>query len=136
MEEMFSRGWDELIARDSGPLHFRIVIQPIVATILAIRSGFKSVRGGQPEWSWTLLDQPAQRQVLLRTLKRDVGQLFLVACGLDVVYQLLVLRWIYPLQTLLVGMVLTIVPFLLVRGLARRLLSRRGSNASQWEGES
>jgi hypothetical protein len=31
MEEMFSRGWDELMARDSGPLHFRLILQPLVA---------------------------------------------------------------------------------------------------------
>jgi hypothetical protein len=30
MEDMFSRGWDQLIARDSGPLHIGLILQPLV----------------------------------------------------------------------------------------------------------
>jgi hypothetical protein len=135
VEEMFSRGWDELIARDSGPLHGRLVLQPLVATILAIRSGLKDALEGRPVFFWTLALKPAQRRSLLRHLWKDVGKLFLVACVLDVVYQLLVLRWVYPVQTVIVATVLAILPYLLFRGLANRLGRRLGLNKSQKEGE-
>jgi hypothetical protein len=135
VEEMFSRGWDELIARDSGPMHVRLILQPLVATILAIRSGLNDAREGRPVFFWTLALQAAQRRTLLRHLWKDVGKLFLVACLLDVVYQLLVLRWVYPVQTVIVATVLAILPYLVFRGLANRLGRRIGSQKSEKEGE-
>ncbi len=135
MEEMLSRGWEELIARDSGPLHVRLILQPLVATILAIRSGLNDAREGRPVFFWTLALKPAQRRSLLRHLWKDVGKLFLVACVLDVVYQLLVLRWVYPVQTAIVATVLAILPYLVFRGLANRLGRRIGSKKSEKEGE-
>ena len=59
----------------------------------------------------------------MRQLWKDVGKLFLVAVVLDVVYQIIVLHWVYPVQTLIVATMLAIVPYLVVRGLANR--SRR-----------
>jgi hypothetical protein len=135
MEEIFSRGWDELIARDSGPLHVRLVLQPLVATILAIRSGLNDARDGRPVFFWTLALKPAQRRSLLRHLWKDVGKLFLVACALDLVYQLLVLRWFYPVQTVIVATVLAIFPYLVFRGLANRLGRQIGAKKSEQEGE-
>ena len=134
MEDMFSRGWAELVARDSGPLHVRILLQPLVAAILAIRSGLNDAREGRPVFFWTLALKPAQRRSLLRHLWKDVGKLFLVACVLDVVYQLLVLRWVYPVQTVIVATVLAILPYLVFRGLANRLGRRIGSKKSAKEG--
>jgi hypothetical protein len=135
LEEMFSRGWSELLARDSGPLHVRLLLQPLVATILAIRSGRNDAREGRPVFFWTLALQPAERRSLLRHLWKDVGKLFLVACVLDLVYQLLVLRWVYPVQTVIVATVLASLPYLVFRGLANRLGRRLGSKKSEKEGE-
>jgi hypothetical protein len=121
MEEMFSRGWHELIARDSGPLHVRLVLQPLVASLLAIRSGLRDAREGRPVFFWTLVGNSTLRRQLLRHLWRDVGRLFCLATVLDVVYQLVVLRWVYPVQSLIVAVTLAIVPYLVVRGLANRV---------------
>jgi hypothetical protein len=133
VEEMLSRGWDELIARDSGPLHVRLLLQPLVASILAIRSGLIDAREGRPVFFWTLALKPEQRRALLRHLWQDVGKLFLVACVLDVVYQFLVLRWVYPVQTAIVATVLAILPYLVFRGLANRVGQRIGSKKSEKE---
>ncbi len=132
---MFTRGWDELIARDSGPLHARIILQPLAATILAVRSGLNDAREGQPVFFWALALEPTVRRPLLRRLWRDVGKLFLAACLLDVVYQLLVLRGFYPVQTVIVATVLAILPYLVFRGLANRLGRRIGSQKSGKSGE-
>ena len=64
-----------------------------------------------------------------------MGKLFLVACVLDVVYQLLVLHWVYPVQTAIVATVLAILPYLLFRGLANRCGRHIGSKKSKKEGE-
>src|SRR5262249_28292913 len=132
---MFSRGWGELIARDSGPLHGRLLLQPLVASILAIRSGLSDAREGRPVFFWTLALKPAHRRSLLRHLWQDVGKLFRGASVLDVAYQLLALRWVYPVQTVVVATVLAILPYLVFRGLANRLGRRMGSKKSVMEGE-
>lgn len=123
MDEMFSRGWYELIARESGPLHFRLILQPLVATILAVRAGCRDARSGRPVFFWTLVGEPMKRRLLGRELWKDVGKLFVVAAILDTIYQAMVLQWFYPIQTLIVAAVLAIVPYLVVRGLTTRTIT-------------
>jgi hypothetical protein len=124
MEEMFSRGWDELMGRGSGPLHIRLILQPLVATILAIRSGWRDSREGKPVFFWTVVRDPAKRGLLLRQGWKDVGKLFLVAVVLDVIYQIVVLHYVHSLQTLIVATTLAMVPYLVVRGLTNRIAAR------------
>ena len=92
MEEMFTRGWDELLARETGALHFRVILQPLVATFFAIRSGARDAREGRPVFFWTVVLDAPQRRFMLCQLWKDVGKLFLVAVTLDVTYQLVVLH--------------------------------------------
>src|SRR3954454_16463869 len=91
MEETLTRAWNDLLARDSGPFHFRLFLQPLVATILAIRAGWADAGEGRPIFFWTLARDPAQIAIMLRNLWRIAGKVFLVAVALDIVYQLIVL---------------------------------------------
>jgi hypothetical protein len=43
---------------------------------------------------------------------------------LDLIYQIIVLRWVYPVQTLIVATTLALVPYPVVRGITNRMLSR------------
>jgi hypothetical protein len=124
MDEMFSRGLSELIARDSGPLHVRLVLQPLVAMILATRAGWRDAVEHRPAFFRTVVLEPARRRLLLHDAWKDVGRLFLAASVLDVVYQTIVLRRFYPVQTLIVATVLALVPYLVARGVANRIVSR------------
>ena len=47
-----------------------------------------------------------------------------MAVALDCIYQLIEVRWIYPLQALIVGFFLAIVPYAAVRGPVARIVSR------------
>ena len=132
MEEMFTRAWNDLIARDSGPFHVRLIIQPVVATFLAIRAGWADARDGRPIFFSTLVREPARARVMLRNLWRIVGKVFLVALVLDAVYQVIVLHWIYPLEALIVATMLALVPCMVIRAIGNRLVtltrSRRSSD--------
>ena len=120
---MFSRAWNELIARDSGPFHIRLIIQPVVAIILAIRAGWADAREGRAIFFWTLARDPAQTRVMVRNLWRIAGKVFLVALVLDAIYQIIVLHWIYPLQALIVATVLALMPCMVVRAVGNRIVS-------------
>src|SRR5262252_1220561 len=41
IQEILTRFWDQLIAQPNGPLAFRLILQPIMVTILAIIDGVK-----------------------------------------------------------------------------------------------
>ena len=63
-----------------------------------------------------MFTNPARRPELLRLVWQDVGKVFMVAVALDVIYELIVYRWVYPGQALIVATVLAIIPYLLIRG--------------------
>jgi hypothetical protein len=120
MDEIFTRGWDELV-RGSGPLHIRLILQPLVATIIAIRAGWRDAGERLP--FWTVVWHPAKRRLLLRKGWKDVGKVFLVAIVMDVIYQIIVLHWVYPVQALIVATLLAFVPYLVMRDLTNLVVS-------------
>src|SRR5215212_11411356 len=123
MVEMFTRAFENLVARDSGPLHLRLFLQPLMATILAIRAGWADAWQGRPIFFWTLLHEPTRTAAMLRNLWRIVGKVFLVAVVLDVVYQLIVFQWVYPLESLIVATMLALVPCMVVRAFGNRIVT-------------
>ncbi len=136
MEDMISRGWNDLAGRFGGPLTFRLIIQPTVAVFLAIRSGLRDARQGRPVFFWAAVLNPARRRDLLRQGWKDVGTLFLVAVVLDVIYQIIVFHSVYAGQLLIVATTLALVPYLVVRGLTNRIAARILGRRPQQEKES
>lgn len=117
---------ENLFARLDGPLHFRFIMQPLVATVLAIVDGLKDRKTGKPPYFWALLSSPQDRKELLKEGWRRIGKVFVVAIILDVVYQLKVHSSVYPGEMFIVAFILAIMPYLVLRGPINRLL-RKGS---------
>ena len=124
MEEFIMRVLTGLSDRVGGPMTFRIILQPLMAGLLAVRAGLRDAREGRPPYFWTLLTDSTQRTALLRDGWRAVARVFVLAIVMDVIYQLIVRRWIYPGETLVVAIVLAVVPYLLLRGPINRLVRR------------
>lgn len=106
-------------------MSFRLIIQPAVAILFAIRAGLRDARNGQPPFLWTVLSKAAQRRELLRQGWGDVGTVFIVALILDAIYQVIVHSAIYTLELLLAVTILALAPYALLRGLVTRLARRR-----------
>jgi hypothetical protein len=121
MDEILKRVWEDLIGRSTGPMNVRLILQPIVASILAIRAGLADAREGRPPFLWAAATDPAHRQKLLRQGWKDVGRVFILACVLDAIYQLIAQRRVYPLELLIVATALAIVPYVLLRGPVARI---------------
>jgi hypothetical protein len=134
MEEVLMRFWENLIGRWDGPMSLRILIQPTVATLLAIRAGLRDAREGKPPFLWKILTRPDQRRELLRQGWKDVGTVFLLALLLDATYQLFFQGGVYTLELLVVATLLAIVPYCLIRGLVTRVAARPGISASPISG--
>ena len=126
MEDVWLRFAENMVNRVSGPMKFRLVLQPTMAALLAIRSGLRDARAGKPPYFWTIATDPTARADLLRDGWKSVGKVFVLALALDVVYQFVELRFVYPGEALIVALLLAIVPYLVLRGLVTRLVSRYG----------
>jgi hypothetical protein len=125
IQEFFARVWEMLIGRADGPLTLRLILQPTVGAIFAIRAGLRDSREGrQPFFFWSVFTHTARRPDLLRQVRKDVGKAFIAAIMVDVIYELIVYRWVYPGQAVIVATVLAIIPYLLIRGPVTRILRR------------
>lgn len=121
MEELFTRLWDHLIGRIGGPMSFRLALQPAMALIFAIRDGMKDARTGQPAFFYSLFTDPENRRSRLREAFKALARVFAFAIVMDVIYQLIVFRRVYPLEALIVAFILAFIPYLLMRGPANRV---------------
>ena len=63
---MINRFWENLIGRVGGPLNFRLMLQPMMGAILAVRAGLKDAREGSPPYTWDIFTDPVNRGKLLR----------------------------------------------------------------------
>jgi hypothetical protein len=125
MDSIMANLSEHLIARINGPLKFRLLLQPAMATFLAIRSGLKDAREGKPAYFWALFTEPSERAEMLKDGWKSMGKLFILASVLETAFQIIALRWVYPLETLLVAIVLAVVPYLLLRGPVNRIARRQ-----------
>lgn len=125
MEEMWTRFWENLFGRVGGPMTFRLILQPIMAAIFAVRSGLKDAKEGKPAYFWALFTNSVHRRDMLRDGWKSVGKVFVIAIIIDLVYQLIVFRWFYPVEALLVAAILAFIPYLVIRGPVSRIARRR-----------
>jgi hypothetical protein len=124
IQEILTRFWDQLIAQPNGPLAFRLILQPIMVTILAIIDGVKDARAGRPLYTWTLLTDPAHRGGYLREGLKRVSRVIVFAIVMDTIYQFIVLRRFYPGEALVTAFVVAVLPYLLIRGPIARIVRR------------
>jgi hypothetical protein len=122
MEDMVIRVVENMIDRVNGPLQFRLVLQPVMATIFAVISGVSDAKSGKPPYFWSLITNPQHRREMLKDGWKSVGKVFVLAMILDVVYQYIQLGFIYPGEVAVVAFVLAIVPYLIIRGLVTRVI--------------
>ncbi len=120
MDQMWERVGTQLLARVSGPMKFRLVLQPCMAAFFAIRAGLADAKAGKSPYFWGLLTDHGQRREMLKDGWKSVGRVFLLALVLDAVYQIIAIHFIYPGEMVIVAFILAIMPYLILRGLVTR----------------
>ena len=121
MDDVWTRLLEHMTDRVTGPMKFRLVLQPLMAMIFAIRSGLDDARAGRPLYFWALFTDPSHRAEMLKDGWKSVGKVFVLALVLDVVYQIIATRFVYPGEALVTAVLLAIVPYLLLRGPVNRI---------------
>jgi hypothetical protein len=126
MDDQFCRIIEDLVGRVSGPMKFRLILQPVMAAIFAIRSGLKDAKENKPPYFWAMFTDPDSRADMIRDGWKSVGRVFILGIIMDAIYQFIVFRWFYPVEALLVAAILALIPYLLIRGPVTRIAKKRG----------
>ena len=117
----FQRAWSDLTDRPSGPMAFRFILQPSMAALAAIRDGLRDARTERSPYLWTILRDPQERVARLREGLEATARIILLGLAMDVIYQVTVFRMFYPIEALIIALLLAFVPYLLIRGLVVRV---------------
>ncbi len=128
--DAFERLWHDLVERPTGPMKFRFILQPLMATVAAIRDGSKDARVGRSPYFWTVLSNPQERIGRLREGLNATARIILLGLVMDMVYQVLVLKMFYPNEAVIIALLLAFVPYVAIRGLVVRAW-RRPASASR-----
>jgi hypothetical protein len=121
MQDIWLRAVENMADRVTGPMHFRLFLQPAMAIVYAIIAGLKDAKAGNLPYFWGLFTDAKNRVAMLKDGWKSVGKVFLLAIVLDVAYQIYVQQFVYPGETIIVALVLAILPYLLIRGLVTRI---------------
>jgi hypothetical protein len=129
LHDLLVRFWQELVERPSGPLAFRFILQPVMASYLAVRDGWHDAEMHRSPYFWAILHDPESRGPRLREGLVAVLRVLALGAVMDLIYQIARLHGVRPLQTVVVALVLAFLPYLIVRGpaarIGRKIIARR-----------
>ena len=114
---------NDLVARVTGPMSFRFILQPIVAIGLGVRDGLMDAKAGMPPFIYDLIFKPKNRKRQLTSAFHRLLTPIIVATILDAIAQYLIFKHIRPLHALLVGTFIMGLPYSISRGITNRIAS-------------
>ena len=104
MDHMWERVGSQLLERVSGPMKFRLVLQPCMAAFFAIRSGLIDAKLGNRPYFWALL---FPNEETVPTLSKDgwksIDRVVILAIVLDVIYQIKRIHFVYLGEAIIVA---------------------------------
>jgi hypothetical protein len=114
--ESRQRLWQNIVERPGGPMKFRFILQPVMATIAALHDGIQDARIGRSPYLWTILTNRADRGGRLREGLISTARVILLGLVMDAIYQVIVFKAFYPVETVIVAFLLAFVQYLVLRG--------------------
>jgi hypothetical protein len=126
-ENVLQRLWHNLADRPGGPMTFRVVLQPLMASLAALHDGRKDAGMGRSPYFWSIITHSGDRVERLGEGVVATGRVLLLAIVMDVIYQVTVLKTLYPGEVVIVAVVLAFAPYVLLRGPFARLAAWRNA---------
>jgi hypothetical protein len=90
--ENVDRIWQSILARPSGPLAFRFIVQPLMAAIVAVHDGLQDAKRGRSPFLWTILSNPLERRGQLIEELNATARILLLGLAIDTSYQTIVFK--------------------------------------------
>ena len=118
----FQHIWNDLVEKPDAPMRFRFILQPLMSVVVAFRDGLKVARKGRSPYLWTMATKPRERVERLAEGLNATARIILLGIGVDAVYQVIVLNRFYPNEAVVVALLLALIPYLVMRGPAARVV--------------
>jgi hypothetical protein len=120
--EVRGRVWQNLLDRPGGPMTFRFILQPIMATIAALYDGVTDARTGRSPYLSTIFFNPEERGGRLREGLISTARIILLGLCMDLIYQLIEFKTFHPAEAAIIALLLAYAPYLLLRGPCARIV--------------
>lgn len=123
MEDWINNFLEGVGIRHSGPMSFRLILQPIMSLIYATLAGIRDAKAGNPPFLSALISGKVDRKQLLKELWKDVGKVFVLAVIMELIFEIIEFKTVHPIEILRVSFWLAIMPYLIFRGPVKRIVS-------------
>jgi hypothetical protein len=100
---------------------FRFILQPLMAMLAALIDGITDARTGRSPYLWTILTEPRKSGGRLHEGLIATARILLLGIGMDLIYQYRVFDTFFPIEALIIALLLAFIPYLLLRGPVARI---------------
>ena len=113
---------NRLLARFSGPMRLRFVLQPAMAVFLGVRDGRRDARDGVPPFLYNMLFKPGERTAHLASAARGLAIPVAIGVVADAIAQFVLFGSVNGSAAFLWGVGILAIPYAIARELTNRLL--------------
>jgi drug/metabolite transporter (DMT)-like permease len=124
------RVWRQLVERPDGPMAFRFILQPSMAEIAAFLRVRRDARAGRSPYLWRVISSPKECIEWLREGLNATARIILLGLIMDAIYQVIVFKRFYPVEAVIIAVLLGFVPYVILRGVFTPILRRGQGGAS------
>jgi len=118
------RVWHQLVERPSGPMAFRFILQPFMGALVAFIHGRRDAKLGRAPFFWAVMNNREERVGRLREGLNATARIILLGLIIDAIYQVIVLKRFYPVEAVIIAVLLGFVPCVIFQGVFTRVLRR------------
>ncbi len=128
--DVHERFWADIKDRVHGPMTFRFALQPTMAFLAALHDGIRDAREGHKSFFWTAWWDREAQPGRLREGFNSIARVILLGISMDAIYQFKVLDHFYPVEALMMAILLAVIPYFIFRWVveivARSWFAREG----------
>jgi hypothetical protein len=123
--------WDNLLKHTTGPLVLRFLFGPLQSILAARKFAKWDVKSQYPPYLYLFIATSRQRKVLKQQRRNNTLKLLLFSTSIDLVYQIIAIeiftvKMIFkPIESVLAALVLTVLPYLIIRNAVYRQTAKR-----------
>lgn len=126
MEDLINTYLEAIGVRHSGPMSFRLILQPVMSLIYAVIAGVRDAKTGRHHFitqGLILGKTKRTRKELLQELWKDVGKVFILAAVMEIIFEIIEFKTVHPFVVIKVSFFLAILPYLIFRGTVARIVA-------------
>jgi hypothetical protein len=132
--EELERFRQNIVARPGGPMMFRFVLQPAMASLAALRDGINDARRGRSPYVFAVIRDADGRGGLLWEGVVATAKILILGVAMDLFYQFYFFETFHPAEAAKIAILLAFAPYFLMRGpinrIARRWVAQPSPNQS------